>query len=173
MEKSIFTVSITCCLLFYGTSNADIIKPGWWSTGHGLGYCVETGNAVPTLRFLELEVGKTQTGASQYTTCNHGKWLAKNTYGYQAELTCRTMGINGQHVTKTVKVFFHKKGLDNFYISISREYFTKYRLTRKICKINKYPWIDIELNPGVPIPLWRQNRLIENSTADSGRALKK
>ncbi|MDD5279750.1 MULTISPECIES: hypothetical protein [Acidithiobacillus] len=161
MKKSIFTISITCCLLFYGTSNADVIKPGWWSTGHGFGYCVEAGNAVPTLRFLELEVRKTQTGASQYTTCNHGKWLTNNTYGYQAKLTCKTMGINGQYATQTFKVTFHKKDKNNFYVKINGEYFTKYKSTRKKCIISKHPWAYTELNPGVPIPLRRQNMLLK------------
>lgn len=163
MKKVIFMVSITCCLFFYGTSNANVINPGWWSIGRGFGYCVEAGNIIPTLPVLEIEVGKTQTGTGQYTTCSHGKWLTRNIYGYQAELTCTTMGKNGQHATKIIKVIFHKKNHENFYISISGEYTIKYKLTNKECKTGKYPWIDTELNPGIPIPLWRQDELIKKS----------
>ena len=163
MKKVIFMVSITCCLFSYGTSNADVINPGWWSSGHGFGYCVEAGNIIPNLRVLEIEVGKTQTGASQYTICSHGKWLSRNSYGYQAELTCTKKGENGQHATKIIKVIFHKKNPEHFYISISGGYATKYKLTNKECRIGKYPWIDTELNPGIPMPLWRQNMLIKNS----------
>ena len=159
------SISILMCCAFSGVASANVVIPGWWSTDYNVGYCVYNKNITPSLPFLETEIGRFDTGASQYTTCDHGKWIARNTYGYQEKMICTTVGVSGQRETTVNKITFHKKDKRHFSISINGlvtgKYTITYNLTPKKCPVIKYPWIDAETNPGVPNPLWLQNMLLK------------
>ena len=158
-------VSILMCCICPRIAIANVIKPGWWSTGYHVGYCIYNKNVSPDLHFLALEIGRSDTGASQYTTCHQGKWIVHNACGYKTKMICTTVGINGQRGTAVTKITFHKENKRKFSISINSlltgKYKTTYEFANNKCPVIKYPWIDAELNPGVPIPLWLQNVLLK------------
>lgn len=160
--KALF-ISTALFLCFPKNSLADVVEPGWWNIGGGFGYCIKPGNMIPSLSVLELEIGKTETGASQHTTCTHGKWIIKkkNTT-YKAALNCTTIGANGQTRVENKIITWRLIGPTQFYVSITGQGLTRYEFTKKKCKVSKYPLIEIQLNPGLPLPLWQQKLLLKH-----------
>ncbi|MBU2852554.1 hypothetical protein [Acidithiobacillus ferriphilus] len=158
-------ISILMYCAFPRIANANVVTPGWWSTGYHAGYCVYDKNIIASLHSLELEIGRFYTGSSQYTTCNQGKWIKRNTYGYRAKMICTTVWGNDQREVSAYKIIFHKENKNLFSVSINSlpngKYTMTYKLTKNKCPVIKYPWIDAETDPVVPIPLWLHNKLLK------------
>lgn len=167
MKKKLIHVLISILMfcVFSGMASANVVTPGWWSTGYHVGYCIYNNNVIPSLPFLELEIGRSATGASQYTTCDHGKWIARNAYDYKATMICTTVGVNGQRGTFVTKIIFHKENNRKFSISINSlligKYKTTYNFAKNKCPVIKHPLGAVEIYPGVPIPRLVHNKLLK------------
>ena len=155
-----------CCAVS-GNASANVITPGWWSTGYNVGYCVYDKNIIPSLPFLETGIGKFETGASQYTTCGNGKWISRNSHGYQAQMICTTVGVNGQRKITVNKIIFRKESKSYFFISIDGGVTEKYAITYKLTKnarlLNSHGLT--QKKSGCANPLWLQNVLLKKLVA--------